>query len=105
MKNKYLIVTMSDNSQWKIPAQYIAELRAKYYATSDCEKDKSLVYSNVFKEEVEYALTDTCEIVDWASNNMNWSDVKDIAWELPSKKKELDFEDEWPNANKEIVEL
>jgi hypothetical protein len=105
MKNKYLIVTMSDNSQWKIPAQYIAELRAKYYAIKDFEKDQSIPYFTIFQEEVEYALKNEDEIIDWASNNMNWSDVKDIAWELPSKKKELDFEDEWPNANKEIVEL
>lgn len=105
MKNKYLIVTMSDNSQWKIPAQYIAEQRAEYYATRDCEKDKSLDYTTIFKEEVKYALKSNSEIEDWASNNMNWVDVKDIAVEMPSKKKEMDFEDEWTNADKEIVEL
>ena len=96
---------MSDDSQWKIPAQFIAEQRAEYYALRDCEKNKSLNYQTVFEDEIEYALTDEDEILDWASNNMNWSDVKDIAVELPSKKKELVFEDEWTNADKEIVEL
>lgn len=105
MKKKYLIVTMPDNSQWKIPAKFIAEQRAEYYATRDCEKDKSLNYSTVFTEEVKYALKNEYEIVDWAENNMNWCDVKDMATELPSKKKELDFEDEWSNVNKEVVEL
>ena len=103
MKKKYLIVTMSDNSQWQIPAQFIAEQRAEYYAKRDYEKNKSLNYQTLFEDEVEYALTDEDEIIDWASNNMNCVDVKDIAEELPSRKKELDFEDEWTNANKEIV--
>jgi hypothetical protein len=105
MKTKFLIVTMSDNSQWKIPAQFIADRRAKYYSESDCKKDPTLLLAVVYNQEFEYALKNEEEIIDWASNNMNWSDVKDIATELPSKKKELDFEDEWPNANKEIVEL
>lgn len=96
---------MPDDSQWRISANYIAAQRAEYYATGDFEKDKTIPYTTLFQEEMEYALKNDDELVDWASNSMNWSHVKDIATELPSKKKELDFEDKWPNANKEIVEL
>jgi hypothetical protein len=103
MKTKFLIVTMSDNSQWKIPAQFIADRRAKYYSEAECKKDPTLLLAVVYNREFEYTLKSNAEIIDWTSNNMNWCDVKDVAVEIPHKKKEPDYDNDWADAYKEVL--
>ena len=52
-----------------IPAEFIADIRAKYYSNGNEEE---------YEEEFNYALNDDYELKDWLSNNMNWEDVKDV---------------------------
>jgi len=99
--NKFLRVTMPDGSKWDIPAKPIAEERARYYAKSDTGKESGPEFDKVFNELVEDALEDTYEIIDWASNNMNWSDVKDVAKKVSDM--EIDFQEGWVNGEKEVV--
>ena len=85
-------LTMSDGSRWEFPVQIIADSRDEYYQD---EKEDTIKY-------IRRGSLDKFEIEDWAANNMNASDVLEYMVELPSKKTELDFEEEWTNAEKEI---
>jgi hypothetical protein len=97
MDNKYLRVTMPDGSQWDIPAEIVADDRAKYYAKIDTD--------TTYKEEYEYTLSDDSEIFDWAANNMNWDDVKDHAVKVSEyHMTAADFQEGWVNGEKEIIE-
>jgi len=100
MTEKYLWVTMGDGSKWDIPAQPIVEKRARYYAKSDTGKESGLEFDKVFKQLIED--TDDYDIEDWASNNMNWSDVKDVAVKVSTM--EVDFQEGWVNGEKEVIE-
>lgn len=77
--NKKLIVTMSDKTRWAIPADLIARHRARYYAERDSKRDDVDYYMEIFHAEVEIALNDEYELLDWASNSMDWKDVARFA--------------------------
>jgi hypothetical protein len=104
MTEKYLEVIMPDGSKWDIPAKIIAENRAKYYAEHDTDKTSGEEFDKVFKEEVELLLNDPDGedvIIDWAANNMNWSDVKDFAVKVSDM--EVDYQEGWVNGDKEVI--
>jgi len=92
---KYLLVTMSDGTVWKIPASVIADVRAKYYAKNDPDA--------TYQEEFDYAMRDTYEITDWAANQMNWKDVEEHA--TIHRVSKVDNHREWLNAKKEVVDI
>ena len=103
---KKLRVTFSNGEVYDIPAEYIARQRAGYYINNDIaqgdveEKDRE----SAIQKEIEYALEDSYEIYDWAANNMNWEDVKDEATFVDAPVLEIDYEKEWTNVDKEIIE-
>jgi len=101
-KEKYLRVTMPNGSKWDIPATIIAEDRARYYAEKDTGKDSGEEFNKVFNEEVDYALEYAYEIIDWASNNMNWVDVKLFAEKVEDMK--MDYQVGRINGDKEVIE-
>lgn len=95
---KYLSVRMPDNSIWHVPVEVIARNRAQYYANEfDDDVEKSLAEDTIplFSES-------SYNIEDWAANNMNWSDVRDVAFkvEVPGL---VDYQEGWINGEKEIV--
>jgi hypothetical protein len=67
---KFLQVTMPDGSGWEIPAEIIANNRATHY-----EKREPGSYDSEF----ELTLHDEETLMDWASYNMSWLDVKEHA--------------------------
>lgn len=94
------VVTMPDGTRWGIPVSVIARHRAENYADEfDGDVERSLA-------EDTYPLFDESrfEIRDWAANNMNWSDVKPCAMQLPTAEIEVDYEDGWCNGEYNIVE-
>jgi hypothetical protein len=101
---KYLRVTMEDGSQWDIPATIIAGDRARYYAEHDSGKKSGPEFDKIFKEEMENALEDEYEIIDWAANNMDWSDVVAYAVKVENPTKKVDFQEGWLNGEKEVIE-
>jgi len=101
---KYLIVEFSDRKRYAIPIELIAKHRAKYYAKKDSERGLGR-YDIIYAEELAYAMDDDYELIDWASNNMNWKDVKDRAALLETKIEPTDYDKEWANAKMEIAEL
>ena len=94
MKQKYLRITMSDNSKWDVPAMLIAKHRAREIVKTDNETS--------FDEEVKFALEDEFEIMDWAANNMNWKDVVLQAHKVIEPQN--DCQEGWINGDKEIIE-
>ena len=93
---KSLEMKCSDGTRYRIPAQFIAENRARYYAARD--KDTS------FEEELAFTLGDHYELTDWASNNMNWADLAVVAVKV-EEPRDLDLQEEWLNSEKKIVDL
>ncbi len=102
MEEKYLRTTMLDGSKWDIPIDLIADARARYYAKRGIEKGDKRPYQEIFKKEFVYAMNDSSVIIDWAENNMNWSDVKFYA-RLVDKTPKQKWEEGWCNGNKEII--
>ena len=98
---KYVYVTFSNGETYRIPATEIAESRANYYADIDSEGDES-VYDVIFKQEYNYTMNDNFELIDWAENNMNWQDLQGVA-EYVGQDDHIDYENEWCNADKEIL--
>lgn len=107
-REKMYSVKMPDGSWWSIPADIIAIDRAKYYAKKDSE-DGDGDYGTILKQEYEYVMSgsddDYYELHDWASNNMNWKDVKDKAVRLQDPEPEpVDYQEGWVNSEWEVKE-
>ncbi len=101
--SKVYVVTMVDGSEWGVPVDVIARSRADYYKDEvGGDLQRSL-------DEDTYPLfeSDESEIHDWASNNMNWSDVRSYAWKIKDRKPltERDFQEAWVNGEHEVREL
>lgn len=93
---KVLVVHFEGAGSYTIPVEFIAENRADYY----CERDPDANHI----EEMEYALADEFELIEWAQNNLNWVDVEDVATFLPQII-EFDLDALWPNAEMEVIEI
>lgn len=102
MSEKFLRVDMPDGSKWDVPAKMIAENRAAYYARLDVERGDAADYERAFAREVKYALSDGYEIEDWAANNMNWSDVSEVAV-MTTPPAAVDYQEGWVNGEKSVI--
>lgn len=96
MKRIYA-VTMENGDVYGIPAEVIAENYAVCYASMGED------YQENYDTMLEWFDTNDFEFADWAKNNMNWEDVAGQAVRLPSKKKEVDFQDGWMNGEFEYL--
>ena len=103
--NADYIITMPDDSKWKIPVSVIAEHRAKYYyyAAKGRAIDSGTSFDDIGWEKSHLPLTvdlfeaDDYEAEDWAKNNMNWSDVESHAECV--EKGNVHYEDGWRNGD------
>lgn len=93
---KYLELLCEDGSRYRIPAQIIAENRARYYAEKDGGTD-------TYADELAYTLSSDYELTDWATGNMNWPDVEAVAVKVESAAS-LDMQEQWNCGEKEIVD-
>lgn len=108
---KYLRVTMPDGSKWDVPAQIIADQRARYYAKHDTvsdidpggQKPGDEPYDSIYAVELDYAMKSDYELKDWAANNMNWSDVEESAILVKHAGNEVEYQEGWVNGEKEII--
>jgi hypothetical protein len=92
---KYLLVTMPDNSIWSIPTRLIAENRNDYYIKVRGENAADV------EAETEKLFADDYEVIDWAVNNMDWSDVADEA--VLAKRAKTDYQEGWLEGDKELI--
>jgi len=97
-----LEVEFSDGRTFRVRASIIAEDRARYLANNDHPAgETSTNWLQTFEAEFDYALADNAELLDWANNNMDWSQVKTAAVEVQSRAVNRDAE--WSNAEKRIL--
>lgn len=95
---------MPDGSRWDVRADLIAANRSAYFAKHDQESEGA-DYAATYSRETEFVMANPVELIDWAANNMNWSDVEAGAKAAPPlPKPAVDFQDGWINGDKEIVE-
>lgn len=92
-------VKFSNGEIFDIPVDVIAEDRAKYWAQKGQTQDE---YEHIFADEYELCMNDSYEPIDWAFNNMNWSDLKACAVKV--KTEPIDYDAEWCNVESKIVE-
>ena len=96
---KELRITMPDTSVLAVPVSIIATNRAEYYA----KEYGGDVARSLAEDTIPLFNSDDFEIEDWASNNMNWSDVEHLA--ICISKGEADYEEGWCNGDKEVIEI
>lgn len=99
---KYLRVTFSNGEMFDVPAEFIARNRAEYYVEVAVRADEDIDAKKLLQEEIDWALEDEYEIADWASNNMDWSDVREVARRV--HQTDFNYENEWCNIDHEIIE-
>jgi hypothetical protein len=100
IKTAELHIEMPDGSTWAVPVAAVAKNRAEHY------KDE-------FGDDLERSLNEDTwplftkhrgEIAEWASNNMNWSDVAKEAHKVyEPESRSVDFQEGWMNGNKRVV--
>ena len=102
VETKFLKVTMPDGSKWKVPVRIIAEHRAQFYVD---RKEFDTLEESLKEDTLPLFEDDEFEIEDWASNNMDWSDVEKHAIQLKNNQMSCeDFQEGWINGEKEIIE-
>jgi len=101
-QNKYIRVTMPDGTKWDIACYIIANHRARYFAKRDTGKTEGDEYKLALEREFTYTMSSEDELMDWAENSMNWSDVKSEATCVYAPR--MVYEKGWANGEKEIVE-
>lgn len=95
--DKKYVVEMEDGSKWAVPVRLIAEDRAKYFA--DLEYSGN-VEESLKDDTIPLFESDDYEIHDWASNNLNWDEVK--AHAIQVKAADVDFQEGWVNGEYSI---
>jgi len=90
---------MPDDSKWDVPAALVAENYASYYGNPNLDPDEA----GSIEYEHRRIMKDHDNLIDWAENNMNWSEVSNAARKVGDAQS-VDFEDGWTNGEKEIVE-
>jgi len=91
--NKYYVITMSDGSEWGVPAEIIAKDKADYR-----EGKKPGCYQEEFDAMMRWFDEDDFEFADWARNYMSWDDISDYAVCLKDAPVVVEFRDGWING-------
>lgn len=94
---KKYVTTMPDGSKWAVPVATIAANRANRYA----KEFGGNAGRSLQEDTVPLFESDHFEIEDWAQNNMNWDDVKDLAECIEPAK--CDFQEGWMNGEHEVL--
>ena len=95
MEDKFLYIDFSD-ATYMVPVKIIADNYAKYW-----EKHPR---GGTHEEEYDrFIRGDEYEILDWANDNMDWSDVKAHAKKVEPPKYKTDYNLEWLNSDKYIA--
>lgn len=99
--NLEIHVTQRDGSVWAVPVMTVARDRAENYKDEfDNDVERSLDEDTLVLFE-----DDQAEILDWAANNMNWSDVASVAARAknPAPLTIRDLQEAWINGKKKVV--
>jgi len=97
-KMKFLQITMLDGSKYEVPANLIAEDRARYYGREDPEPD----FETTYQKELAYTLEEDYELCDWAANNMNWAEVEPFSVRIADPPPP-NLQEGWNNGEKKVI--
>jgi hypothetical protein len=96
IQDKQIRIHFSDGSIWEAEILVIATDRAIYYWK---EKGEFSSLEESLREDTLPLFEDSpYEVIDWAKNNMGWSDLH-AKWVGSTA---IDKDNEWPNAKVEI---
>lgn len=96
--NKHLLIEMPDGLTYGIPVEIIARNRAEHYK----DEFKGDIAKSL-KEDTIPLFNDFYEVHDWASNNMNWDEVKIHAITLKRKTLDDEFQEAWVNGDWKVA--
>jgi enolase len=97
-----ILICDTPKGQYSIPLELVARHRADYYSV---EVDGNDIDSDEYNEEVQYAMNDDYECIDWILNNSDWEDWEKDATKLNNKVNVTD-DDFWTSSdNFEIDEV
>jgi len=68
---KILRIQYNSGAVWAIPANIIADDRAKYYSKRDPD--------TTYQEEYDFCIDDEYELWDWFRGNMNWTEIEEYS--------------------------
>ena len=85
-------VNFSNGEVWEVPAQLMADSRDANYAD---DKEDTIGY-------IHAGALNAYHLVDWMSNNMDWSDLVDYARQLPVLPQKINYDIDFVNASKEV---
>ena len=85
-------VTFQNSEKWDVPLQIIADSRDQHYKD---ENEDTIKF-------IRARQLDEYDLIDWFSNNMNWSDVSKYAVKVEEDIEPFDYEDDFSNCEKKI---
>ena len=95
---KHLFLEMPDGLTYGVPLEIIARNRAEHYK----DDFNGSVTKSLIEDTIPLFESDDYEIRDWASNNMNWSDVKIHTVVLKRKISDDEFQEVWMNGEYKV---
>ena len=98
LSNKYLRVTFNGGETYDVPLMVVARDRADWEADDHGGSAERALAEYV----VPLFLANPGEAIEWAACDMNWSDLAPHAVRVAPAVP--DYEDEWPDSLKRIVD-
>lgn len=96
---KSIIITFDNGEIYEVPVEIVAKSRTNYYAEIDGFEEGSEDY----KREYDYSISDSYELKDWITSNMNWSDLSHVAKRIDSENKKYDYENQFIKAHIQVI--
>jgi hypothetical protein len=93
--SKDMIVTFSDQSEWSIKLIDLIAL------LEDLDRDRDT--DEIVIDTKHPLLENEDALIKWASDNLDWNLLGDLAEEVKRPQPEPDYLSEWKNASKKIV--
>jgi hypothetical protein len=100
---KVIRVTMPDGARYDVSVGVVAAHIAAEFAAEKGPKGTP-EYDSEFELIEAETLQNNDMLLDWAANNMNWSDVEDVAV-LVESAPEIDYQEGWVNGEKEVLDV
>lgn len=96
-----LHVTMPDGSVWAVPADLVADSRARFYVDTRGDRQPGETWSEAYDRFYGPTLADDADLLEWAANDMNWSDVEHAARVVTPPA--VDYQQGWVNGDTRVV--
>ena len=96
-RTDYLTIEMSDGRVWAIPTTFIALNRASHYA----DEFDGNVSRSMEEDTLPLFEMDDYEVRDWASGNMDWDDVQQVAF-VVARNNPYDYQSDWIRNEKTV---